>query len=109
MSTPPNPVFSLEYERLRGVLIAARKASGMSQEALALRLGRGKSFVTMFENGQRRLDILDFHNLVVALGRDPLVVAEVVFDGFRPTEITIPEGTSTSSVASPNGLDGAPS
>jgi transcriptional regulator with XRE-family HTH domain len=83
MSPPPNPVFSPEYDHLREVLIAARQEAGLTQAAAAARLGRSTAYVALFENGQRRLDVLDFHNLAVALGHEPATLAQRVFEGFR--------------------------
>jgi len=83
VSPQPNPVFTPEYDHLREVLIGARHEAGLSQAALAARLGRTSGYIALFETGQRRLDVLDFHNLVAALGHDPADVAQRVFAGFR--------------------------
>jgi len=76
-------VFSPEYEHLREVLISARQEAGLTQAALAARLGRTGAHITLFEKGQRRLEILDFYNLVNALGYDPVELAARVFAGFH--------------------------
>ena len=39
MPRRPNPVFSDEYGVVRDVLVAARREAGLSQRALAARLG----------------------------------------------------------------------
>ena len=41
-------------------MIAARKAAGLTQHALARRLGRPQSFVAKYEGGERRLDVVEF-------------------------------------------------
>ncbi|WP_293394111.1 helix-turn-helix transcriptional regulator [Phenylobacterium sp. RIFCSPHIGHO2_01_FULL_69_31] len=64
----PNPVFSDEYEVVRAVLIGARREAGLSQRALAARLGKTGSHVAMIERGQRRVDLLEFCRIADSLG-----------------------------------------
>lgn len=60
----PNPVFTDEYKIIRDALIAARRASGMSQAQVAARLGKAKSHVALIERGQRRVDSLELLHLL---------------------------------------------
>jgi ribosome-binding protein aMBF1 (putative translation factor) len=64
----PNPVFSDEYGVVREVLIGARHEAGLSQRALAARLGKTGSHVAMIERGQRRVDLLEFCRIADSLG-----------------------------------------
>lgn len=64
----PNPVFSDEYSVVREVLIEARHDAGLSQRALAARLGKTGSHVAMIERGQRRVDLLEFCRIADSLG-----------------------------------------
>lgn len=48
------------YLLLRRELIAAREARGLTQADLARALGRSQSFVSKYEVGERRLDVVDF-------------------------------------------------
>lgn len=64
----PNPVFSDEYGVVRDVLIGARREAGLSQRALAARLGKTGSHVAMIERGQRRVDLLEFCRIADSLG-----------------------------------------
>ena len=64
----PNPVFSDEYGVVRDVLIEARHEAGLSQRALAARLGKAGSHVAMIERGQRRVDLLEFCRIADSLG-----------------------------------------
>jgi ribosome-binding protein aMBF1 (putative translation factor) len=64
----PNPVFSDEYGVVRDVLIGARRDAGLSQRALAARLGKTGSHVAMIERGQRRVDLLEFCRIAESLG-----------------------------------------
>lgn len=64
----PNPVFSDEYGIVREVLVRARHEAGLSQRALAARLGKSGSHVAMMERGQRRVDLLEFCRIADSLG-----------------------------------------
>jgi transcriptional regulator with XRE-family HTH domain len=54
------------------LMIGARKAAGLTQHALALRLKKPQSFVAKYEGGERRLDVVEFIAIARALGADPL-------------------------------------
>jgi transcriptional regulator with XRE-family HTH domain len=54
------------------LMIGARKAAGLTQHALALRLQKPQSFVAKYEGGERRLDVVEFIAISRALGSDPL-------------------------------------
>jgi DNA-binding transcriptional regulator YiaG len=60
-----------EYKRAGNVLAAARRQSGLTQEELAKRLGKPQSFVSNYEKGQRRVDVLEMLLIVETLGGDP--------------------------------------
>jgi transcriptional regulator with XRE-family HTH domain len=62
--------FSKEYEQLREMLIRARKESGLTQFQVAQRLGKPQSFVSKYERGERRLDVIEFVEVVRALNRE---------------------------------------
>lgn len=64
-------VFSGKYARFRFLLIEARKAAGISQADLAARLARPQSFVSKYERGERRLDLVEFLDVTRVLGVDP--------------------------------------
>ena len=65
-------VFTKEYAVMLDVLIQARKSQGFSQQYVAYRLGKPQSFVSKYENGERRLDILEFFAIAEALQKDPV-------------------------------------
>ena len=65
-------VFTERYERFRVLLIEARKAAGLTQEDLAGELGRPQSYVSKYERGERRLDVVEFFDVAEAIGIDPL-------------------------------------
>jgi len=65
-------VFTKKYDHFRQLLIQARKAAGMTQAELAQKLSRPQSFVSKFERGERRLDVIEFLEIARALSFDPV-------------------------------------
>jgi transcriptional regulator with XRE-family HTH domain len=55
-------------------LAAARRRANLTQDELASRLQKPQSFVSDFERGQRRIDLVEFVVIARALGVDPLGV-----------------------------------
>ncbi|MFJ5355765.1 helix-turn-helix domain-containing protein [Pectobacterium sp. CHL-2024] len=53
-------VYSDEYQIVIKALREARIAKGITQVNLALALDRPQSFIAKVENGERRLDIVEF-------------------------------------------------
>ncbi len=45
---------------LISLLVEARRARGMTQAEVALVLGKPQSFVAKYENGERRIDVIEF-------------------------------------------------
>ena len=62
-----NSVHTKRYQILKHLLIEARKAKGLSQAELADVLGRVQTFVSKYERGERRLDIIEFIDVTSAL------------------------------------------
>ena len=48
-----------------------RRRAGLTQAAVAARLRRPTSFVGKYENGYRRLDVIEFIEVAAAIGFDP--------------------------------------
>ncbi len=70
--------FTRKYARFRRVLAEARRAKGLTQVELAKKLGRPQSFVSKFEGGERRLDVIEFLEVARALKVNPLpIIADV--------------------------------
>ncbi len=63
-------LFTSKYELFRERLILAREQSGLTQVELAAKLDKPQSFVSKYERGERRLDVLEFIDITNALGVD---------------------------------------
>ncbi|HCT3347147.1 TPA: helix-turn-helix transcriptional regulator [Citrobacter koseri] len=64
-------VYSIEYQMVIKALREARVAGHITQEELGKALGRPQSFIAKVENGERRLDIVEFVHLCRLIGIDP--------------------------------------
>ena len=64
-------VSSKEYERFCQCLIEARKRKGLTQAEVADKLERAQSFVSKYERGRRRLDVVEFLEVADVLEIDP--------------------------------------
>ena len=71
-------IFTADYRRLCQVLIQARETEGITQAALAARLQRPQSFVSKYERSERRLDVVEFLEVVEALCLDPCEVIKAI-------------------------------
>jgi transcriptional regulator with XRE-family HTH domain len=74
-------IHSPEHAKLRELLIAARKKAGLTQQDVAERLGRPQSFVAKYEGGERRLDVVEFVQVVTALDGDPIRILRALVAG----------------------------
>lgn len=70
--------FTREYEAFREGLIAARKRQGLTQQAVADLLGKPQSFVSKYESGERRLDVVEFCQLAKVLRENPVSILQEV-------------------------------
>ena len=66
----PQSTHSPRYIRLLRILVDARKTAGLSQATLAERLDCLQTFVSKYERGERRLDIIEFLDVAHALNLD---------------------------------------
>lgn len=62
------------YRMLTSILIEARKSKGYSQAELAEKLEKVQTYVSKFERGERRLDVVEFLDVATALQIDALKV-----------------------------------
>ena len=75
----PKSIRSPRHQRLIDALIEARRQAELTQAELAERLERPQSFIAKIENGERRLDVVEFIDLVEAAGAQPQkILAQVM-------------------------------
>lgn len=60
----------VDHRIVGGCLADARKAAGVSQDELAARLRKPQSFISSYERGQRRIDVMEFLIIAAALDAD---------------------------------------
>jgi transcriptional regulator with XRE-family HTH domain len=53
---------------LAALIIAERKAAGLSQAEVAKKLRRYQSIVANIESGERRIDVVEFLDIAEAIG-----------------------------------------
>jgi transcriptional regulator with XRE-family HTH domain len=66
----PRSSRSPRQARLQEILISSRAAAGLTQEDVARRLRRPRSFVSKYETGERRLDVVEFMEVAEAISFD---------------------------------------
>jgi transcriptional regulator with XRE-family HTH domain len=59
-----------EYKTVGAALASARKRAGLTQQQLAHLLRKPQSFVSNYEKGQRRIDVLELIRIADALDDD---------------------------------------
>lgn len=71
------------YGLLRALLVELRERSGLTQTDIAARLGRPQSYVSKYERGERRIDTVEFIDIVDALGIDQVDTFQRLLDKIR--------------------------
>ena len=67
-----------QYRRLRELLISARKRAGLTQAEVAARLHKPQSYVSKYERGERRVDVIEFLQIARILKVRPnAIIAEI--------------------------------
>lgn len=65
---------------LMAALKQARLDAGLTQTELAERLKRPQSFVAKYENGERRVEVVELIEIAAAIGCDPREIIQIVRD-----------------------------
>jgi len=60
--------YTAQQQCLQALLRQVRQEAGMRQVDLATRLGQHQSYVSKYESGERRLDILELRQVCQVLG-----------------------------------------
>ena len=64
----PKSIYTAEQEKLQALLRQIRTEAQLTQVELAKRLWRPQSFVSKYESGERRLDLVELRQVCEALG-----------------------------------------
>jgi len=67
------------YKKFRELLVGVRKAAGLTQAELSQKLSRPQSFVSKYERGERRLDVIEFGEVAKALSVDPAKLLDTFY------------------------------
>jgi len=71
---------SAKYKKLIAALREMRQSKGITQTELAKRLRRPQSFVAKYEQGERRLDVIEFVTIAEMIGVDPIALIRSALD-----------------------------
>jgi transcriptional regulator with XRE-family HTH domain len=72
----PRSTFTPEHRRLMALLRGLRIEAGLTQSELADRLDRPQSYVSKYESGDRRLDLIELREISEALGTNLLTLVQ---------------------------------
>lgn len=86
VATVQKSTFTRLYASFKRRLVELRRAAGLTQRQLAARLQRERSFVARIEQGERRLDLVEFYWICRACGADPRKEAAEIMRGFGRQE-----------------------
>ena len=63
-------VFTDQYQTFLSMLVKERKKANLTQVQLASTLKKPQSFISKYEKGERRLDVIEFLDIARAIGCD---------------------------------------
>ncbi|MXX52847.1 MAG: helix-turn-helix transcriptional regulator, partial [Dehalococcoidia bacterium] len=81
------PLFATPYLRLQRLLVEARHARGLTQSEVASRLQVPQSFVSKYERGERRLDIVELLRILRILELDARQVLNRIAESEGPSAL----------------------
>ncbi len=71
-------IHSEKYRYLLALLREAREAAGFTQAQLSQQLGKPQSYVSKYENGDRRLDLIEMLEVCRIVNADPHEMIDVI-------------------------------
>lgn len=69
-------IYERSYAAFTSLLKEERKKAGLTQAKLAKKLRRPQSYVSKYERGDRRLDVIEFLEIARAIGFDPNMILQ---------------------------------
>ena len=67
-------IHNSQYGKLISILIETRKKRGITQTALASQIKKPQSFVSKYETGERRIDVIEFLEISNAMKVDAIKI-----------------------------------
>lgn len=67
-------VYTPKYKQLCKMLVEERQKANLSQASLSSKLGVNQTYVSKYELGERRLDIIELMEIADAIGFDILAL-----------------------------------
>jgi transcriptional regulator with XRE-family HTH domain len=71
-------IYNENYKKIIDWLITKRLLTGITQEKLADVLNKPQSYVSKYENRERRLDLLEFLDICKAIDADPKEIIKLL-------------------------------
>ena len=71
-------IYSEKNQKLISILRDLRVVAGITQTALSEKLGKPQSYVSKYENGERRLDVVEFLEVCRMMKIDPHSVIDTL-------------------------------
>ena len=87
MTGAKKSIFTEKYNIFRDLIINARKTADLSQIDLARKLKRPQSFVSKYERGERRLDLVEFLEIAKAIGINPIEIIQELESGKHDQQV----------------------
>lgn len=85
-----HPLHDPRYQRLAQLLLDERKRAGLLQGDLAEKLSKPQSFVSKYESGIRRLDLIEVLEVLKALDIEPHGFLDSVLEGMEGSIKSLP-------------------
>ena len=83
MRTVAKTIHTNAYALLIDRIIKARLEAGLSQQAVADRIGKPQSYVAKVERMERRLDVIEYFELAEAIAFDPIPQISAVWSEYQ--------------------------
>lgn len=76
-------IYLNNYKYLLEQLVIARKAKSITQNDIADKLEYPQCVISRIENGQRRIDIVEFIEIANAIGCNPITLLEELINNWK--------------------------
>ncbi len=81
-------IYTEEYQQIIHSLRKARITKGITQTELAEALDKPQSFVAKVENGEKRLDVIEFMHIAQLLDCDPLKLLKQLKINYKSIKVS---------------------